>query len=666
MSWWQLAPAVIVTAAIVFLPGYLVARCWRVTGLVAVGVAAPLSISVIAVVAVLADKAGVAWSLLPVLVATAVLAAGGLVMRLLTRGDRRSGGFTRHGGAKPLRGRWQLLVHLGALAIPAVLLTRGLTRMIGGPENFSQTYDNVFHLNAIRYILDTGSASSLTMGGMYSHGAKPQTYPAAWHDLVSLVVQVTGGSLPSAINAVTLVIGALVWPISAIFFATRVTGMRPAPILFTGALSATFGAFPYLMADFGVLYPFFMSIALLPAGLALVTMATGVGVRGGTPRWLSMALLVLVVPSIALAHPSTLLVLLLLTLPILVVILVRYRRRVKAIGRAAETRYWLGVVLMLAYVAVGIVIWKKARPTANGWWPPIETIPQAVGKVIAAGFSFQGPTWVVFLLTLVAIGLVMRRQVTWWLLGMYVIAAGLYVVVAAAPVGRLRDFITGVWYNDPFRLAGQLPVIIVVLATVAATWLYTVALDRLAARRPVFEQFRNTPGAGPKAAVAAFVVAIVLGVAGQYSSVNYEVVRGMPTYALNDDSIVVSTDELALMERLDDEIPAGDSIVGNPWTGTALAYAFSGRRMLTPHVGGTIPEDIKYLMDNLDDVEDDPKVCDIVRDLRAYWVLDFDGRQVHDRNVRFDGLDSLFTNPGVDEVDHQGLDARLYRITACG
>jgi hypothetical protein len=445
-----------------------------------------------------------------------------------------------------------------------------------------------------------------------------------------------------------------------------VTGMRPAPILFTGALSATFGAFPYLMTDFGVLYPFFMSIALLPAGLALVTMSTGLGMRGGTPRWLAMTLLVVVVPSIALAHPSTLLVLLLLAIPVLVVSLVRYRRSIKAIGRGAELRYWLGVVLMVGYLLVGIVIWKKARPSANGWWPPIETIPQAVGKVIAAGFSFQGPTWVVFLLTLVAIGLVMRRQVTWWLLGMYVIAAGLYVVVAAAPVGRFRDFITGVWYNDPFRLAGQLPVIIVVVATVAATWLYTVMLDRLAARRPVFEQFRNTPAAGPKAAAAAFVVALVLGVAGQYSSVNYEVARGMSTYALNDDSVVVSTDELALMERLDDEIPPGDSIVGNPWTGTALAYAFSGRRMLTPHVGGTIPEDIKYLMDNLDEVEDDPKVCDIVRDLRAYWVLDFEGRQVHDRNIHFEGLDSLFTNPGVDEVDHEGLEARLYRITACG
>jgi uncharacterized protein DUF6541 len=658
MSWWQLVPTVIVAAAIVFLPGYAVARCWRVTGLVAVGVAAPVSISLVAVVAVAGNMAGLRWNVLQVLVAAVVLAAAGLVVRLV-------GPKARGGAAKPLRARWPLLVHAGALLIPAVLITRGLTNMFGGPDRFSQTYDNVFHLNAIRYILETGSASSRTLGGMYSNGETVSTYPAAWHDLVSLVVQVAGVSIPEAINAVNLVVAALVWPISCIFLATRVTGMRPAPVLFAGALSATFGAFPYLMLDFGVLYPFFMSLALLPAGLALVAMATGVGVRGGTPRWLTMVFLALVVPSIALAHPSTLLVLLLLAIPILVVSLVRYRRRVKAIGRAAEVRYWTGVVLMVAYVAVGIVLWMRARPSANGWWPPIETIPQAVGKVLSAGFAFQGPTWIVLLLSLVAVGLVMRRQIPWWLLGMYVIAASLYVVVAAAPVGRFRDFVTGVWYNDPFRLAGQLPTITLVVSVVAATWLYTVALDRLAARRPRFEPLRNTPAATPAAAGMAFVVAALLAVFGQFSSVNYEIGAGRATYAITDVSPVLSPDELALMKRLDDEIPAGDSIIGNPWTGTAVAYSFSGRRMLTPHVGGVIPPEIRNLMDNLDEIGSDPEICSTVRELRAYYVLDFEGPQVHRRDIHFEGLDTLATNPGVTEVDHEGSEARLYRITAC-
>lgn len=660
MSWWQLTPALAFTAAISFLPGYLVLRSWAVTGLVAVGLAAPFSISLIGITAVLGPLVGLRWNALVVIVPAVVLAAVGLVLRTLTPTPLA----VRDHERRPLRSRWPLLVYLGALLIPALLLTRGLTTMLIAPENISQTYDNVFHLNAIRYILESGSGSSLTMGGMYSNGANPAAYPAAWHDLVSLVVQLAGVSIPAAVNAVTLVVGALVWPISCIFLTTRVTGSRPVPVLFAGALSSVFGAFPYLMVDFGVLYPFFFSLALLPAGLALVAMATGVGIRGGTPRWLAVLGLVLTAAGIALAHPSSILALLVFAVPILVVALVRYRR-ILAVGRAAALRYWSVVVLMLGYLAFGVVLWSRLRPGEKTWWPPIETIPQAIGKIISAGFSAQGPTWVVLLLTLVAAGLVMRRQLSWWVLGTYLVAAGLYVVVAAVPTGPLRRFVTGVWYNDSFRLAGQLPVVTVVLSAIAATWLYTRAVDRLAARRPTFERLRSTPTAGPAAAVAAFVVAAVIGVVGQYSSVNYAVGRGQATYNAHEESPVLSPNERELLNRLDEEVPEGDAIIGNPWTGTALAYAISGRRMLTPHVGGTIPPEIRNVMDNLDEIDTDPGICAAVRELHSFYVLDFDGRQVHNRDIHFDGLDSLATNPGLTEIDHEGSAARLFRITAC-
>jgi hypothetical protein len=87
--------------------------------------------------------------------------------------------------------------------------------------------------------------------------------------------------------------------------------------------------------------------------------------------------------------------------------------------------------------------------------------------------------------------------------------------------------------------------------------------------------------------------------------------------------------------------------------------------MLTPHVGGVIPPEIRNLMDNLDEIGSDPEICSTVRELRAYYVLDFDGPQVHRRDIHFEGLDTLATNPGVTEVDHEGSEARLYRITAC-
>src|SRR5699024_2940129 len=121
----------------------------------------------------------------------------------------------------------------------------------------------------------------------------------------------------------------LVWPISVIFLTTRATGTHPIPMLFAGALSAVFGAFPYLMVTFGVLYPFFLSLALLPTALALLAMATGVAHQHNTPRWILVSVLLLVSVGLGLAHPSTFLALLLFAIPIFLVALVRHQRHLK-------------------------------------------------------------------------------------------------------------------------------------------------------------------------------------------------------------------------------------------------------------------------------------------------------------------------------------------------
>lgn len=662
MSWWQLVPAVLCTVAIVFVPGYLIVRSWTVTGLVAVGTAAPVSIGLLAAAAVLGPMIGMRWNVLLVVVPAVVLAAIGLILRKLIPRALNA----RRGTPRSLRSRWTLLAYAGALLIPVVLLTRGLIRLIGSPENISQTYDNIFHLNALRYILDSGSGSTLTVGGMYSNGEDPSVYPAAWHDLVTLVVQVSGASIPASINAVTLVVGALVWPISCIFLATRVTGARPVPVLFAGALSAVFGAFPYLMVYFGVLYPFFLSLALLPAALALLAMATGVGGHSGAPRWLAALVLVgAVVPGIALAHPSTVLALLAFAVPIFVVAIVRYRR-VLTSGRAVAVRYWVLVALLLGYLAAAVVLWTRVRPSEGASaWQPFQTMPQAFGQVLAAGVMEQGPTWVVFLLTLVAIGLVMRRQLSAWVLGVYVVAAGLFVVVSAVPDGEFRDFVTGVWYNDSFRLAGQLPVIIVVVATVAATWLFVRWQGALAARIPALSWLRPTSVTTPATAGIAFVAAVVLGVTGQYSSVNFAVAHGQPSYRYADNSYVLSSAERSLLERLDEEVPEDNTIIGNPWTGTPLAYALAERRTLTPHVGNKVPRDVLNLMNQLDEINTDPQVCTLIRKFNSYYVLDFAGRQVHNKGMHYDGLQDLATNPGLTKVDQEGETAKLYRVTGC-
>ena len=75
----------------------------------------------------------------------------------------------------------------------------------------SQTFDSVFHLNALRYVLETGNASSMTITGMTNGDNPPYFYPAAWHGLASLLIQITGLQLPAAVNVLNLCVAMTVW-----------------------------------------------------------------------------------------------------------------------------------------------------------------------------------------------------------------------------------------------------------------------------------------------------------------------------------------------------------------------------------------------------------------------------------------------------------------------
>lgn len=65
-----------------------------------------------------------------------------------------------------------------AAVLGGAVIIRTLMKLIGQPDHMSQVFDNVFHLNSIRYIMERENASSLTLGS--SQGQAP-IYPASWH-----------------------------------------------------------------------------------------------------------------------------------------------------------------------------------------------------------------------------------------------------------------------------------------------------------------------------------------------------------------------------------------------------------------------------------------------------------------------------------------------------
>jgi hypothetical protein len=220
----------------------------------------------------------------------------------------------------------------------------------------------------------------------------------------------------------------------------------------------------------------------------------------------------------------------------------------------------------------------------------------------------------------------------------------------------VRSFLAGVFYDDPHRLAAQLPMFAVVVCTVAGAWLCTRARALLMMRFPD----RATVSA-PIAAALAFVIAAGIGLAGQYSSVTSAIGAGGNVFQRSD---LLSPAERTLLARLDRVVPQGDTIVGNPWSGASFSYALADRRALIPQFGARVPEQVQFVLDHLPDLHTDPAVCAAVRAQRSWFVLDFAGPQYLGMDAHYRGIDTAATNPGLTAVDHEGA-ATLYLVTGC-
>jgi hypothetical protein len=685
MTWWQTGPTLAGTILIFFVPGLTILAAGGVRRLNLICLAAPVSFSLASVLAIVLQKVNLPFNPFTYLGAAAVAAVVAFVARSAwlrrTKGPslKSERGVLGANGAvqlaAPRQKLWAWLV-IASVAIPAAIISYRYIRGFGQPENLSQTFDNVYHLNAIRYIADRQMGSSLTLGNLTD--ASTGFYPAAMHDLMALVLMLGGSSVMEVVNVGTIVIGAIIWPLSCIFLVTRIVGNQATTVLSAGVLSAGFSSFPYLMVAFGVLYPNHAAIALLPVVLGLVIEVLGLAQSRPSSFWPPLIALAVVGPGLVLAHPSALVALIgFSTPPVLARLILSWRAYRHGQERGRVLLMWAGATVL--YGIFGLVVWVFVRPSlAAAPWTPFQSNARALGEILASAPMGTTAAWVMLALTIIGTYVVARQLGRyWWVLGMYAVGGALYVIVSAWSLGGFRTFWTGVWYNDSFRLAALLPVVTLPVAVMGAQWLtwrvrslgdYLVVTgrtnpDKLApALRPVVTRL---PGVTGVAASIALVLA--LGAAAQGGTLSNVQQRLDTIFRTTPNSYLLTTDETALLHSVPDIVPTTDVVVANPRTGGSLVYAVSNRRALAPHIFGDRTEDEQYLLDHWDEAAYNSKVCPIVKKLNAYWALDFGDFEVVPGDEPFIGLRDLGKAPvpGVEVVKTEGK-AHLYRVTACG
>ena len=624
-------------------PGAVVAVAARLPVPIALAVGPALTYGVVGAATIPYDAVGIPWNVWTALFATAVIGivAAGLRKVLSRFADR---------DAERLAVTWRpAAVVAGGVVLGALLI--GVAAVSGMPhwQSIPSNWDSVWHANTIRFILETGQASSTHMGELRNVETRDALYyPSVFHALAAVLSQVTGAAPTTAYTLSSVAASVWLFPTSAAIltwliqrpYATveRTAGCAAA----AAALSASFTAIPYVEFDTA-------SMANLAAyGVAVPTAAlviSAVRVRDRIP------LAVLALIGVFSVHTTG---------GAIVVILVAgwwafdalwrpVRGRLKDFAVLAVT----GVVALAALLPQFLGILALAEIIVGHAFVTGEGRKRALARALLQhtrhlnDFPIQ---WVLLVLAAVGAVMLLRKRI-WWPLAVWLllVAATLH---SAAPFGTIVGALVGkfadLFYSDPRRISA---VIAMVLAPLAGIALFTLASWvggrlRRAVPRPV-----------PAMATAIVLAAVVaVGCAWHYFPRN--------RYLLGQkyDSVMINQKDLDAFAYLANLPGARDTLIGNANVdGTAWMYAVAGLRPLWTHYDYPQqqgPGDNRFIIwARADQADFDPTVGEAVRKLDIRYVLT--STPVVGGFVMPDGLVSLEQSRSWAKIYDNG-EARIY------
>ncbi|WP_314416634.1 DUF6541 family protein [Rothia mucilaginosa] len=664
MSWLATIPLLLFAVVLAFGPGYAMGWALRVPARLRVFYAPLLTFALVAVSAIVLGKTGIPWSLISFVPVAAVLVATAAgLMWLVGRRWPALASVSWPGNDVPVA--WPVV---GAV-LGGFLVLHMTEDMVYGPEAFSQSLDNSFHMNAIRWIQEHGDASSLTLGAVSAADQQPTFYPAGWHDFVSLIYSTTGTSIATATIVTVLLTASFVWPCSLVAFSLSIPKLRRLQALAIPAIIGGFAAFPGLLLRWGVLFPNLLGYALLPTFVALMAHLVQALLRREFSVLLSLGLSALVgIAGLALVHPNAVVSAVVFALPMLLAGVVQVSRS----HELALRQKWVGSLLLVG-VSIGCVgAWLVLRPgaSASNTWEPMLTEGEALYQFLFLGLENANqlrdtfnPSYLAGFLALWGAGYLLYKHRNLWLIASWVLIGYLWIIAATVPRGDFRLLMVGPWYTDHFRLAALVVFPSVILAGIGLGGFVEGLLTWIVRRVPRTARLNvATAGLG----VAAVLVLVLAGLTSRVPSVQETTLAVSKEYRVTPSSVVLNQDEMNVINEIPKIVPKGDVIVNNPWDGSAYIYALADRHLTGYHFEFETSPKYSAIMHNLKNARTNPEVCREVNKYKAHWYVHLENQLNFgpDAQKNYDGLVAAIGTDVLTPVYSSGP-MTLYRISAC-
>jgi hypothetical protein len=650
-----------------------------------------MTIALISVVAVGLSFLPLAWTPVNFALGTAVVV---LVMFLGWWLRRLSSAYSPHLRIMNLN---PVSLLVGLLAASGAVIAMMLV-LFSSPDYFVQTDANIFHLNAVRYSLDSGQASTFAIGQLNAGGAINPIYPAAWNDYVTLVIRTAqylnpAVSIAAAANAATISVLILCWSLGCLVLAQVVGGRSITQSLLAAVASSSIYLFPWLPFAAEGRYQLLLAYSMLISAFAVILLLPRL--RSDSPPLRALSRFSRagrqprpnpsgkVIPQrvqppedpetvhLFGAHSRTILVL--VAISYLIGLVAGHLSAAFGLAFAALLACWgiffsrvfrrttwvfvlarvlAAVTLAAATAAFGYVWMIIAAATTSPEVALTGVVPQLLNLALATPAGVIGTTAFTALLAIsVAAAIWQRRFVV---LALWLAASASYVLAIGGPSPEIARMVGAIFDRDPSELAAFWLVATVPLlltGTGGIVKLFTLVTAKL--------------GQGSRRLIAvavAAVAAVAIGLPQQLVSVQPQLSADrqrliVPSAA----AAYVSADEFALMSRLATIVPAGNRLIGDPGNGSAFAYALSGVPVVFSHLSFTESSAATQLRNSMFDRAQLPSTCTAIQQLHAYYFADFGAAPDADQYPGLAKVDASM----LELVTRQG-DATIYRFTACG
>lgn len=457
---------------LLFIPGWLIGRAFGLPTHSAAATAPALTYGLVGLCIVTFGSIGIPWN--SVSAGFALLGAI-VIARLIWRRLRPK----EHAEQFPSQNRAALIAVTFGIAIGTVLIFYAFLRGLTNWQSIPSTWDSMWHGNTIRYILDTGQASSTRMGDLRNVETHATLYyPSAFHGLAAVLCQLTGAA-PTSSYTLYAVAGSLLFPLSAAALTWQLLRGRTSRTFQAGsaataaALSASFTALPYV--EFYVAaVPNLVSFALV--GPAVIAITSVVADRSRIP------VAVLAFVGIASVHTSGAIVAVVFVGAWwLLAPLSRYR------GNEQKTKPRLGngfVPLAIAGVASLVLLYPQLRTLLQlseiiaghqfaTPWCKKRALLDALTQHTRHLADYPVQSALLWLALLGAVVLIVKR--VYWPVAVWLLLI-VAIVHSSRPfggfIGHAVALFSDAFYSDPRRLSA---IVCLLLAPAAGIGLFTLA-----------------------------------------------------------------------------------------------------------------------------------------------------------------------------------------------